>query len=168
MNKQSYQEARPSRKSRRVVQPLIETEPVRAQKAAPQVMEMIDVQDVISEQPKPTMQMLPTPQAKAAQPVAPQQKVAHAMPKVAMPAAGNAEIVRPKIHEGVNQINYTASLGKSGALVHVVETKPVEATLSGKIITPQIVDGQMQQTERALSTQEAQMYHQKIKAAAAA
>lgn len=121
-------------------------------------MEMIDVQEVVSEQPKPLMQMLSTPQAKAAQPVT--QKSAVAVAK--------GEIMRPKIHEGVNQINYTASIGKSGALVHVVETKPVEATLSGKIIAPQVVDGQLQQTERALSTQEAQMYHQKIKAAAAA
>lgn len=116
---------------------------------------MIDLEEVIAAEPKPTMQMLSTPQAHAKMPA---QKVLMA----------DAELVRAKIHQGESQINYTASLGKSGALVHVVETKPVQANVSGKMIVPQIVDGQMQQTERALSPQEAQMYHQKIKAAAQA
>ncbi len=80
----------------------------------------------------------------------------------------DAELKRAKIHQGESQINYTASLAKDGSLVHVVETKPVQASVSGKMIVPQIVDGKMQQTERALSPEEAQMYHQKIKAAAQA
>lgn len=137
------------------MQPVIKSQPARIQQPA---MEMIDVQEVLVEQPRPTMQMMQTPQAKAVQPVSQKPAV----------AVADAEVVRAKIHEGVNQTNYTASLGKSGALVHVVETKPVHATLSGKMIVPQVVDGQMQQKERPLSEQEAKMYHQKIKAAAAA
>lgn len=152
-----YQPARRTRRAERVVQPVIETRPARVQKrVAPQEIEMMDLEEVMAAEPKPTMQMIPTPQAKAAQ-----------LPKPTMVVA-DAELVRAKIHQGESQINYTASLGKSGALVHVVETKPVEATLSGKMIVPQVVDGQMKQTERALSPQEAQMYHQKIKAAAQA
>lgn len=156
-NRESYEQVRERRQNRRVVQPMIETQPARMQQ--PQVMDMIDLQDVIVEQPKPSMQMMPTPQAKAPQPIA---------QKPAAVAMADGEVIRAKIHEGVNQTNYTASIGKSGALVHVVETKPVEATLSGKMIVPQVVDGQLQQKERPLSPQEAQMYHQKIKAAAAA
>ncbi|GMU19065.1 MAG: hypothetical protein AMXMBFR12_02570 [Candidatus Babeliales bacterium] len=163
--KRSYQEVRGTRKSRQVVQPTIETRPARIQPQSD--LEMIDIQEVVSEPARPTLQMISTPQAKAPQ-QAPQAKIAQANPKASAPSVNETEIVRPKIHEGINQVNYTASIGKSGALVHVVETKPVQATLSGKIIIPQVVDGQMQQTERALSEQEAQMYHQKIKAAAQA
>jgi hypothetical protein len=117
---------------------------------------MIEIDQVVSEPAKPAFGMIATPQA-AAQPVAPKAPV----------AVADAEVVRAKVHEGVNQTNYTASLGKSGALVHVVETKPVQATISGKMIIPQMVDGQLQQKERPLSEQEAKMYHQKIKSAAA-
>lgn len=150
VNKQSYQEVRTSRKAR----PAAKAVPARVQKQQPEY-EMIEIEQVVSEPAKPAMGMLPTPQAHAKMPT---QKVLMA----------DADIVRPKIHEGVNQTNYTASIGKSGALVHVVETKPVEANVSGKMIMPQVVDGQMQQKERPLSEQEAKMYHQKIKAAAAA
>lgn len=163
VNKQDYQQVREKRRSRRVVEPVIETRPARVQqKAAPQATDMIDLQDVVSAEPKPTLQMIKTPQAKAAK-QAPAPQMAQAMP-----SAQAAEIIRPKVHEGINQINYTASLGKTGGLVHIVETKPVQATLSGKIIVPQVVDGQMHQSERVLSADEARMYHQKIKAAAAA
>lgn len=115
---------------------------------------MIEIEQVVNEPAKPALGMLSTPQACAKLPT---QKVLMA----------DADVVRAKVHEGINQTNYTASLGKSGALVHVVETKPVEATISGKMITPQVVDGQLQQKERPLSEQEARMYHQKIKSAAA-
>lgn len=154
MNKQSYQEVRSSRRSRQVAQPAVAARPTRVQKQQPEY-EMIEIEQVVSEPAKPAMGMIATPQAQAKFPA---QKTLMA----------DAQILRPKIHEGVNQTNYTASIGKSGALVHVVETKPVEASVSGKMIEPQVVDGQMQQKERRLSEQEAQMYHQKIKAAAQA
>lgn len=115
---------------------------------------MIEIEQVVSEPAKPAFGMITTPQAHANLPT---QKVLMA----------DAQILRPKVHEGVNQTNYTASIGKSGALVHVVETKPVEASVSGKMIESQVVDGQLQQKERRLSEQEARMYHQKIKSAVA-
>ncbi len=114
---------------------------------------MMDLEKVVTSEPKPVMQMLPTPVAQATQ-----------FPKEKMVVA-DAELKRAKIHQGEAQINYTASLAKDGSLIHVVETKPVQANVSGKMIVPHIVDGQMQQTERALSPEEAHMYHQKIKAA---
>lgn len=144
-----------SRKNRRVVEPMIETRPVNVPQDP---TTMIDLQDVIEQKPTPTMQLMPTPQAQAVQPAAPKTAV----------AMNDADVIRAKIHDGVNHVNYTASVGKTGSLVHITETKPVEATLSGKMISPQIVDGQLQQKERPLSDQETRMYHQKIKAAAAA
>src|SRR5690554_5739281 len=82
--KRSYQEVRGTRKSRQVVQPVIETRPARIQPQQSE-LEMIDIQEVVNEPARPTMQMISTPQAQAPQ-QAPQAKVAQANPKASVPS----------------------------------------------------------------------------------
>jgi len=67
-----------------------------------------------------------------------------------------------QIHPQARSTSYSANL-EDGTLVHVSETKPVAATISGKKIVTKTVQGKMQMSEEQLYEEDAKMYMQAIK-----